>query len=304
VQLWKLPHISIAPEAIIGGWITNTLLCTWIAIVVVLVFFFFAIRRRDLIPSGLQNFAEWMVEILLNLVESVSGKEKARRFFPIVAGFFFFIFAINLLDILPGIETIGTPHAEEVGHVLHPVVLGPIALLFGADSNQIVPWFRAPSTDLNLNLAMALVSIVITQYFGFAYLGAGAHLSKYLNFKALFTRGGMGVIDFVVGLLEIISELGRIISFAFRLFGNIFAGSVLLAVFAFLVPALANVIFLPFELFVAVIQAFVFCFLTLLFMQLATTGHGGHDEAHGKQHEEHAEVGGEEEAARGTVTAR
>lgn len=274
MQLWKLPEILIAPEVILGGWITNTLLCTWISIILVLLFFYFGTRRRDLIPSGLQNFTEWMVEILLNLVESVAGKEKGRKFFPIVASFFFFIFMANLIDVLPGVDTIGTIH--------DPKALGHGPWLTGEFSNMITPWIRPSTTDLNLTLAMAVTSVVITQVFGFMYLGTGGHLSKYFNFKALFTKGGLGVVDFVVGLLEIISEVGRIISFAFRLFGNIFAGSVLLAVFAFLVPVLVNIIFVPFEIFVAAIQAFVFAFLTLLFLQLATTGHGdhGHGEAH------------------------
>jgi len=284
VQLWELPHISIAPELVYGNWITNTLICTWISIIAVLAFFFFATRRRDDIPSGLQNFTEWIVELLLGLVEGVAGKEKGRRFFPIIGGIFFFIVFANLLDVIPGVETIGTPHPHDPEHTISNYAqFGPIMLLFGEDSNQITAWIRPATTDLNLNLAMAVVSITLVQFFGIVYLGASGHISKYLNFKALFTRGPLGVVDFVVGLLEIISEVGRIISFAFRLFGNIFAGSILLAVFAYLLPAVANIIFIPFEIFVASIQAFVFAFLTLLFLQLATVAHGHDDHAH---HEE------------------
>lgn len=293
MQLWELPHISIAPELVFGGWVTNTLICTWISIIAVLTFFFFATRRRDLNPTGLQNFAEWIVELLLGLVEGIAGKEKGRRFFPIVGGIFFFILFANLLDVLPGVETIGTPHAHDAEHTItNYFSLGPIVLLFGEDSNQIIPWIRPATTDLNLNLAMAVVSITVVQFFGFVYLGFSGHLSKYLNFKALFTRGPLGAVDFVVGLLEIISEVGRIMSFAFRLFGNIFAGSILLAVFAYLLPAVANVIFIPFEIFVASIQAFVFAFLTLLFLQLATIEHG-HDDNHGSQHDQHEKSGHE-----------
>jgi F-type H+-transporting ATPase subunit a len=124
---------------------------------------------------------------------------------------------------------------------------------------------------------MALVSVLVTQGFGFFYLGPVEHVSKYLNFKALFTNFPMGIIDFFVGLLEIVSETGRIISFAFRLFGNIFAGSTVLAVFAFLLPGVAALIFIPFELFVAFIQAFVFALLTLVFMELATSSHSHND---------------------------
>jgi len=146
-------------------------------------------------------------------------------------------------------------------------------LLWGARSSEIIPWIRPATTDLNLTLAMALVSVVATQIVSFSMLGFKEQTSKYLNFRAIKEKGGMGIIDFVVGLLEIISELGRIISFSFRLFGNVFAGSVLLAVFAYLLPVVANIIFVPFELFVGAIQAFVFAFLTLLFMQVGTTSH-------------------------------
>jgi F-type H+-transporting ATPase subunit a len=246
VQLWKLPNISIAPEVIFGGWITNTLLCTWISIIILFLFFYFGIRRRDLIPSGWQNFTEWMVEGLLGLVESVSGKEKGRKFFPIVASFFFFIFVANLLDVIPGVDTLGKLDLKQGD----PQPLWGFFILDRASSSHIIPLLRPATTDLNLTLAMALVSVVITQIFGFISLGTGTHLNKYINVKAL-RRGGLGIVEFVVGLLEIVSELSRLISFSFRLFGNIFAGSILLAVFAFLLPAIANVIFIPFELFVA-----------------------------------------------------
>ncbi|QBD79760.1 ATP synthase F0 subunit A [Ktedonosporobacter rubrisoli] len=285
MNLWRLPEIVIAPEVIarpFGFPVTNTLLCTWITIIALVVVFYFGTRKRDMIPSGLQNALEWLIEALLGLVESVSGKEKGRKFFPLVATFIIFAFVANLLDVFPGIDTIGTVKVDEL--LKHGIQPQPIMFLFGDVSNAIVPWFRPPTTDLNLTIAMAVVSVVVTQGFGFAMLGGGSHLSKYFNFKALFTRGPMGIVEFVVGLLEIISEAGRIISFSFRLFGNIFAGSVLLAVFAFLLPAVANIVFIPLEIFVAAVQAFVFGFLTLVFLELGTTSHS-HD------HEEHAAHG-------------
>jgi F-type H+-transporting ATPase subunit a len=222
----------------------------------------------------MQNAFEWIVEGLLGLVEGVSGKEKGRKFFPFVASFFIFILFANLLDVIPGVDTIGQIE-EGASHA---------GLLFGAESNKLITWIRPPTTDLNLTLAMALVSVVATQYFGFAMLGAKDQLSKYFNFRALM-RGPMGIVDFVVGLLEIISELGRLVSFSFRLFGNIFAGSVLLAVFAFLLPVVTSILFVPFEMFVGAIQAFVFGFLTLVFMEVGTISHdhaksGPHEEGH------------------------
>jgi F-type H+-transporting ATPase subunit a len=277
VQLWKLPNIVLAPEQIFnlfGFSVTNTLFCTVLTIIFLAVLFFFGTRRRDLVPSGLQNFLELIVEFLLNLVEGVSGKVKGRRFFPFVATFFIFIVVANLIDVLPGVDTVGT--IDPAKPLVNQPVLG--FLLFGDDSNKIIPWLRPPTTDLNLTLAMALVSVVVTQIFGFLILGTGSHLTRYFNFKALFTHGPLGIAEFFVGLLEVVSEIGRLISFSFRLFGNIFAGSILLAVFAFLVPVFLTIIFIPFELFIAVIQAFVFAFLTLLFLEVGTTSHSHSDE--------------------------
>jgi F-type H+-transporting ATPase subunit a len=284
VQLWKLPNISIAPEQLFplfGFSITNTFLCTWIVIAILFFVCYLGTRRQDLIPSGMQNAFELLVEGLLGLVEGVSGKEKGRRFFPFIASFFIFILFANLLDVIPGVDTIG--QIDGASHV------GPLGTLWGVDSNKLVTWLRPPTTDLNLTLAMALVSVVATQYFGFAILGVKEQLSKYFNFPAL-RRGPMGIVDFVVGLLEIVSELGRLVSFSFRLFGNIFAGSVLLAVFAFLLPVVSAILFVPFEMFVGAIQAFVFGFLTLVFMEVGTTSHG-HAEGGTHQHvEEHEAI--------------
>jgi F-type H+-transporting ATPase subunit a len=277
VNLWRLPEIAIAPENIfqIGGfWVTNTLLGTWLSIIALFIICYFGLRRRDLIPTGFQNAFEWAVEALLGLVESVAGKEKGRKFFPVIVTLFLFIFLGNFIDLLPGVDTVGTIKAG---------VHASSFLLWGSVSNQITPWLRPPTTDLNLNLAMALFSVVVTQGFGFYTLGAKEHIFKYLNFRALFKHGPLGLVEFFVGILEIVSELGRLISFSFRLFGNIFAGSILLAIFAFLLPVVADIIFLPFELFVAGIQAFVFAFLTLLFLEQATTSHGHEHEEHGQE---------------------
>jgi F-type H+-transporting ATPase subunit a len=297
VQPWKLPEIVIAPETIFTLWgfpVTNTLLATWISIAVLVLLFFFGTRRQDLIPSGLQNALEWLVEALLGLVEGVSGKEKGRRFFPLVATFFIFIVTCNMLDIIPGVDTIGTIKVDEVAKVGGQPVLG--FLLFGPISNAITPWLRPATTDLNLTLAMAVVSVVVTQGFGFYMLGPKEHGTKYFNFRALIKHFPMGIVDFIVGLLEIVSELGRIISFSFRLFGNIFAGSVLLAVFAFLLPVVATILFIPFEIFVGVVQALVFALLTLVFMEIGTTSHGHIEGEH--EAEEHV---AEEERAKETA---
>lgn len=271
-MLWKLQPIQIQPEVIFtifGFPITNTLIGTWISIIFLFLVFFLGTRRRDLIPSGMQNVVEWIVEYLLNLTESVAGTVKARKFFPLVATFFIFILFCNLLDIFPGVDTIGTVNLEalKLAHLSAPTSF----FLLGEYSNKLTPWVRPGTSDLNLTLALALVSVIVTQIFGFTTLGAKQHLSKYFNFKALFTHGFQGPIEFFVGLIEIITELSRILSFSFRLFGNIFAGSAVLAVFAWLLPFVSDAVFIPLELFVGFVQALIFALLTLVFLEIATT---------------------------------
>jgi F-type H+-transporting ATPase subunit a len=271
--LWKLQPIQIPPEVIfyIGPLpVTNALLGTWISIIALLVIFFFGTRRRDLIPSGMQNAVEWIIEYLLNLTEGVSGKVKAKKFFPLVASFFIFILFCNLLDIFPGVDTIGTVNliALRSAHLSVPSTF----FLLGDYSDKLTPWVRPGTSDLNLTLALALVSVIVTQIFGFYTLGAKQQLSKYFNFKA-FRHGFQGPIEFFVGLIELVTEISRILSFSFRLFGNIFAGSAVLAVFAWLLPFVSDAVFIPFELFVGFVQALIFALLTLVFLEIGTTSH-------------------------------
>ncbi|HXL36821.1 MAG TPA: F0F1 ATP synthase subunit A [Ktedonobacteraceae bacterium] len=299
-MLWKLQPIQIPPEVIfyIGPLpVTNALLGTWISIIALLLVFYFGTRRRDLIPSGMQNAVEWMIEYLLNLTEGVSGKVKARKFFPLVATFFIFILFCNLLDIFPGVDTIGTVNLE----ALRLSRLSPPTTIFllGQYSDKLTPWVRPGTSDLNLTLALALVSVIVTQVLGFMALGAKQQLSKYFNFKA-FRHGFQGPIEFFVGLIELVTELSRILSFSFRLFGNIFAGSAVLAVFAWLLPFVSDAIFIPLEIFVGFVQALIFALLTLVFLEIGTTSH----EEAGDESEKHAmEEYRESEAEKETVAA-
>ncbi|HKD75779.1 MAG TPA: F0F1 ATP synthase subunit A, partial [Ktedonobacterales bacterium] len=169
----------------------------------------------------------------------------------------------------PGVDSLGTPDPGT-----HPVAG---IFLLGNDSNRFTPWFRPASSDLNFTLALALISVVVTQIYGFRTLGPRAHLGKYLvnPFK--------NPIGAFVGILEAITETMRLISFSFRLFGNVFAGDVLLIILGTLVPALGATVFYPLELFVGFIQAFVFAALTLVFISLAITGH---EETAGAAHAE------------------
>ena len=272
-MLWKLQPIQIPPEVIfyLGPLpVTNALLGTWISTIALLLVFYFGTRRRDLIPSGMQNAVEWIIEYLLNLTEGVAGKVKARKFFPLVATFFIFILFCNLLDIFPGVDTIGTVNLE----ALRLSRLSPPTTIFllGQYSDKLTPWVRPGTSDLNLTLALALVSVIVTQVLGFMALGAKQQLSKYFNFKAL-RHGFQGPIEFFVGLIELVTELSRILSFSFRLFGNIFAGSAVLAVFAWLLPFVSDAIFIPLELFVGFVQALIFALLTLVFLEIGTTSH-------------------------------
>jgi F-type H+-transporting ATPase subunit a len=293
--LFQLPHIAVPVDILFyipfgnpnGFPVTNTFIVTWITIFFLLGLFHLAARRPQIIPKSIQNLVEWMVELLLNLCEEVAGKRNGRRFFPWVATIFLFVLFANWWEVIPGIESIGTP--EPGAHAAF-TFLG-IQFLTGADSNKITPWFRPPSTDLNLTLAIALVSVVVTQIYGFRLLGVRAHVGKYLDFRG-------GPLGLVVGLLEAVLELIRIISFSFRLFGNLFAGDVLLLVMAFLVPFLGATPFYFLEIFVGFIQAFVFAMLTLVFMTLAATPH-----EHAESHDEHAAEGAHAPTAVTTSTA-
>jgi F-type H+-transporting ATPase subunit a len=279
--LWNLPQIGVPADTLfyIGPIpITNTLIMTWATILVILGIFFVAIRNPQIVPRGLQNLVEWAFQLVLNLCEEVAGQENGRQFFPWVATIFFFVLIANWWEVIPGIESIGTV-SSTVHNAPH---LGPIYFLTGANSNQITPWLRPPSTDLNFTLALAVTSVVVTQIFGFRQLGAFRHIGKYLNFRE-------GPIGLVVGLLEAVLELARIISFSFRLFGNLFAGDVLLLIMAFLIPFAGATLFYFLEVFVGFIQAFVFAMLTLVFMTLAVAPpeHGEQSE----RQEEHARPG-------------
>jgi len=296
-------HISLSAEPVfhIGGVvITNSILTS--LIVTFLLISFALIVNRSLKtsgkPKGLQNFAEMVIEALYNLVHSVTGsKEKTHQFFPFVASFFLFIIMNNYLGLLPGVGTIGFYEREE--EIKQETIQSLITIsqaqasenpseLTPETTSQIetptsntteeqpeaethkpifVPYLRAGTADLNTTLALALVSMFLVQFFGIKHLGL-SYFKKFFNFS--------NPINAYVGILELISEFAKIISFAFRLFGNIFAGEVLLAVIGFLVPVIAPMPFYGLELFVGFIQALVFSMLSLVFYNMATFGHDEH----------------------------
>lgn len=242
-------HISLPAEVIFhlfGFPITNSLLVTWLVMFFLTVFSILATHSIQTVPRGVQNFAEMTIEGLLNFFEKVVG-ERVRMFFPLVTTFFLFIILGNWSGLIPGFGAIGLKEVKDHTEVL-------------------VPFFRGATADLNTTLALALISVGASQYFGLRNLKIG-YLRRFLNFK--------GPLDFFVGVLEGISEFAKIISFSFRLFGNMFAGEVLIMVVAFLIPVIAPVPFLFLEVFVGFIQAFIFSMLTLVFMNVAVS-HGKH----------------------------
>lgn len=285
------PHVSLAAEPLLAdgpAWLTNSLLTTIIVDIIIIVLAIATRFSLKMSPTGFGNFMEMVIEALYNLVESVSGKA-ARTYFPWVATIFIFVIISNYSGLIPGVGSImvnhvpanGEEHSVE-GH--SSVISGELAMadggfvLFDAAAEEghakAVPLLRSPSADLNLTFALALITMVMVQFWGVRAQGV-KYFKKFFNFS--FKDGvGMGIIMGVVGILELIGEFAKIISFAFRLFGNIFAGEVLLAVMAYLIAFLLPMPFYGLELFVGFIQALVFMMLATVFFTIATVSHDQH----------------------------
>jgi len=271
-------HISLAAEPIFSLFsfsVTNSAL---VSIIILFLFLFLAIiiKKKNLSfnkPSCLQQMLEVPIEALYNLSKSIAGT-KASEFFPIIGSIFFFVLISNWSGLLPGFGTIGIYKNEPNHQIVESVQAThiPSNPEYSHEAEEgahqkFIPIFRAPSADLNTTLALAVFSIVFIQITGFKHLGL-SYLKKFFNFSS--------PIYFFVGILELIGEVAKIISFAFRLFGNIFAGEVLLIVTAALIPVIAPFPFYGLELFVGLIQALVFAMLTLVFLNLATISHDEH----------------------------
>jgi len=293
--------------------ITNTLLTAWIAMALLLALIIPATRKRALIPSGMYNFFEAIIEGILNFVTGIAGESNGRRFFPLIATFFIYIAFANWFSLTPLFNTIGVfePVQAEKEHFHSRAVVfkeGGVSLIMpGAKSIEIdaskckpltdeheaeacreqaiedathgklkdgeqigvlAPYLRGINTDLMTPLSFALVSAFFVEYWGITTLGFKRYMKKFVNFS--------GPIDFFVGFLELIAEMARLISFSFRLFGNMMAGEILLLVMTFLVAVATPILlfFYGLEMFVGMIQAFVFGTLTLVFAMLAVSGHG------------------------------
>ena len=313
-----LPTILLPAEAIpglaIGNFkITNTLIATLLADIIVLVLGFLAVRKMQLVPeSKLQNILEWVVEIFDGMLTDIGGKEKARSWLAVFLTILLFLLFANWLELVPGVDSIGYIEPLELAYAEKGVTVGYEVTQIGpflSLTNQqvtltdeerekieeefhkaeeegkafhpeepkgyvLTPYVRAAATDLNLTIGLALLVVLWSHVIGFRRLGF-----KYTRRFALPVITGMKPIDLFVGILEFISEFAKIISLSFRLFGNIFAGQVLLFVMAFLVAFLLPLPFMALELFVGFMQAFVFAILTFIYFEQATHSHAG-DEHH------------------------
>ncbi|MCX6719587.1 MAG: F0F1 ATP synthase subunit A [Candidatus Staskawiczbacteria bacterium] len=243
-----MEEISLKAQQIfsIGSFhVTNGLFMTLIVSLVLITFSLLFTRKIKMVPGKLQGAVEMGAEALLNLMESTLGSmEAAEKYFPLIATIFIFILCSNLMGILPGVGS----------------------LSFHEINGDSVPLLRSPAADLNFTLAFAVISVIVTNIIGMASVGVFKHIGKFINFK--------GPIDFFIGILELISEIAKIISLSFRLFGNVFAGEVLLTIISFLAPYFIPLPFLFLELFVGAIQAFIFATITLVSISLHTATHG------------------------------
>lgn len=265
-----LPHIELAAEevfSIAGFPITNTMVAALLTIIVVGAVCFAATRRMKIVPKGLQNIVEALLEILINFVEDTAGKEHGRRFLPVIATIFIFVLANAWLALLPGFMFIGVGEEQ-------------------------VPLLRGANTDINFPLALALISFVFVEYWGFRSQGFFRYMRRFISVGGLARgmgqifrgkiRSGLGalfsgVIEAFAGLIEVISEFVRIISLTFRLFGNMTAGELLIMVMLFLIPWVAAVPFYGLELFLGFVQALIFGGLTLVFLVMAVTPREEHE---------------------------
>jgi F-type H+-transporting ATPase subunit a len=259
-------EITLGAEQIgsIGGFpLTNSLLNTWIVVAILIVIAIFIRTRLKMIPKGLQNIFEIIVDGGVKLCDSVTNDhKKSMKVFPIVFTFFIFILLNNWLGLLPGIGSIG--FIEEAG-----------------GHKTFIPFFRGGTADLNTTLALSLISVITANIFGMFSVGIFKHVNKFVNVKSLLhipmkfkkdpSIAVVNPIKFFVGLIEVVGEVAKVASLSFRLFGNVFAGEVLLSsiavIFAFGLP----IPFMFLEIIVGIIQALIFAMLSLVYFSIAMT---------------------------------
>ncbi len=236
-------HITLAAERLFTVWgipVTNATFGMWLVMLVLIVVGITVSRRVSLVPGKLQNAFEMLFEYLLDMMEKTLGTRKlAIRYFPLIATIFIFILTANLMEFLP--------------------IYGTVTVETGGEH---APLFHTSTADLNTTLALALISFFVIEISGILTLGVLKYGSKFVNFKG-------GIMMFIVGLLELVGNLARLISFSFRLFGAIFAGEVLLMVVGTFVPYFLPVPLMAFEAFIGLLQAAIFAILTMAFIKIA-----------------------------------
>lgn len=241
---------SLKPEIIFGSSgieLTNTMVATIATDIVLVILVIIITKNIKKVPGTLQSMAELGLGYFYDLTEQISGKN-TKRIFPWFASFFIVIFFSNLIGLLPGFGTIGFfQNVPETGE------------------KEFIPLLRAATSDFNTTLALATVSIVATHVIAVRTVGWKDYLSRYFSFNPIYL---------FVGLLEIVSEASKLFSLSFRLFGNIYAGEVVMTTISSLFAFVAPIPFILLEMIVALVQALVFAMLTMVFMSILATPHG------------------------------
>jgi len=269
-MIFALPPLVAEPIFNIGSFpVTNAYINSTLAVLFFIAIGWLLKSRTELIPRGLQNAAEAVLEFILGYIDQVThDRKKSLRFLPIVGGLFLFILISNWMGLLPGTGSIGRwlmVHGEA----------------------ELVPLFRPANSDLNMTLAMAVLTVAGSHVFGVITIGFFRYANKFVKLGDIvrsFRQGGINImvafIEFAVGLIEIFSEVAKMVSLSLRLFGNVFAGEVLLTVLAGLVAYFVPLPFMFLELLVGLIQAVVFAMLTLVYLTMATAPLHGSEHGH------------------------
>jgi len=236
--------ISFASETIfhLGFFpVTNTILDTILVDTLIIAGVFYISKKIKLVPDNIFHaLVEYVIEVFYNLTESIS-QHKASKIFPYFMSFFLFVLLLNWSGLIPGVGTIGIK-----------------------EHGELIPFFRGGTSDLNTTLGLSLVSVVATHILSIKATGIKNYLSRYFS---------LNPINLFVGIMEIVSEITKIVSLSFRLFGNIYAGEVVLTTILSMFAFLAPLPFLMLEVIVGVVQALVFAMLTMTFMAILTTPH-------------------------------
>lgn len=267
-----LPPLAAEPIAHIGNLpITNSYVTSVLTVVGFIIFAWLVKRgvekHGDRSPKGLLNFFESILEVLLGYFDRVTrDRKKSLRFLPLVGSLFFFILVSNWIGLLPGIGSIGFWEVKE-------------------GAREFIPLFRPANTDLNMTLSMAVLVVIASHVIGVVSIGFWKYTNKFIKFGDIYQalRSGSAtkiltaLIEFVVGFIEIFSEIAKMASLSLRLFGNVFAGEVLMTVLASLIAYVVPLPFIALELLVGVVQAAVFSMLTLVYLTIAATEVHEHD---------------------------